>query len=282
MTQTLHGRVALVTSGSSSLGFASARALAQQGHRSPSRAAGGESWKRRRPAGGRGGRGRTFAADVRDAASRAAWSSASGALGPHRHPGRQWWWPPSKPASQAGRGTGDRHPPGPPSSSPPLPPGPPGPGRRWGRIAASTLSRHGRSPTWRSQGVLSPAVIGCSDPVAGGGGGRRDRNAVLPGYTRTERQEELASRVSHRQADRGSRRRLGRQRADRPPGRSQESAPRRLPRLPMPSFVTGQARRSTAATSAACCDHRPASSVRSSLAAARETTPATEQWAIRR
>ncbi len=204
MTETLHGRVALVTGGSSGLGFASARALAEQGARIALSSRGGEKLE---AAGARlaeeGFEVRTFAADVRDGASLAALvESASGALGPIDILVANGGGPPSKPALELEEADWEVAIPLALLFVPRLcrlvVPGMRE--RRWGRIVAiNSVSARQPIPNLALSNALRPAVIGylktLSQEVAMDG---VTVNAVLPGYTRTERQEELAKAASGR------------------------------------------------------------------------------------
>lgn len=198
MTLPLDGRVALLTGGSSGLGFAAARALARQGARIALSSRGGEKLE---AAGARlaqeGTEVRTFAADVRDAASLEALAgNAERALGPIDILVANGGGPTAKPASELEEADWE--------AAIPLVllfvprlcrlvlPGMRE--RRWGRIVAiNSVSARQPIPNLALSNALRPAVLGylktLSQEVAADG---VTVNAVLPGYTLTERQEELA------------------------------------------------------------------------------------------
>jgi 3-oxoacyl-[acyl-carrier protein] reductase len=200
----LTGRVALVTGGSSGLGFAAAQALGRRGARVVIASRGGDKLEAAR---GRlaaaGAEAFAIAADVRDpeALSRLAEETARLA-GPVDVLVANGGGPPAKPALELTEEDwqvaiplaflfvprlcrlvvpGMRE-------------------RRWGRIVAiNSVSSRQPIANLASSNALRPAVLGylktLSQEVAGDG---VTVNAVLPGYTRTDRQEELAAAASAR------------------------------------------------------------------------------------
>lgn len=205
MTLPLAGRVALVTGGSSGLGFAAARSLARQGARIALSSRGGEKLEAaaERLRSEEGVEVRTFSADVREAASLADLVRGTvSALGPVDVLIANGGGPLSKPAADLEDADwevaiplallfvprlcrlvlpGMRQ-------------------RRWGRIVAiNSVSTRQPIPNLALSNALRPAVVGylktLSQEVAAEG---VTVNAVLPGYTRTERQEELAKAASAR------------------------------------------------------------------------------------
>lgn len=204
MTQNLQGRVALVTGGSSGLGYAAAESLARQGARIALSSRGGEKLE---AAGARlaaeGAEVRTFAADIRDAASLAALvEAASDALGPIDILIANGGGPPAKPALELEEADWEIAIPlillFIPRLCKLVLPGMRA--RRWGRIVAiNSVSSRQPIPNLALSNALRPAVLGylktLSQEVAAEG---ITVNAVLPGYTLTERQEELARAASAR------------------------------------------------------------------------------------
>jgi 3-oxoacyl-[acyl-carrier protein] reductase len=197
----LTGRVALVTGGSSGLGFAAARALARRGAHVviASRSGGKLEAARTRLAGQ--APGATIAAvpaDVRDLASlETLVATAERTVGPVDILVPNGGGPPAKPATEVTDEDwqtafelaflfiprlcrlvlpGMRE-------------------RRWGRIVAiNSVSSRQPIPNLGTSNVMRPAVLGylktLSSEVAADG---VTVNAVLPGYTLTERQQELAT-----------------------------------------------------------------------------------------
>jgi 3-oxoacyl-[acyl-carrier protein] reductase len=200
----LDGRVALVTGASSGLGFAAARALARRGARMAIASRGGEKLEAARE------RLRTdasevisVAADVRDADALARLvAEVESRLGPVDVLVANGGGPPSKPALDVTEEDwqvaiplallfvprlcrlvlpGMRE-------------------RGWGRIVAiNSVSARQPIPGLALSNALRPAVLGylktLSQEVAADG---VTVNAVLPGYTLTERQDELANAASAR------------------------------------------------------------------------------------
>lgn len=197
----LQGKIALVTGASSGLGFAAAKALARRGARVALASRGGEKLEQARER--LGGDAVAIPADVRDAA---ALTNLAGEverrLGPVDILVANGGGPPSKPALELTEEDwqvaiplallfvprlcrlvlpGMRE-------------------RRWGRIVAiNSVSTRQPIPGLALSNSLRPAVVGylktLSQEVAADG---ITVNAVLPGYTRTERQEELATAASAR------------------------------------------------------------------------------------
>lgn len=193
----LEGRIALVTGGSSGLGFASARALARRGARVAIASRGGEKLDRARERlAAEGAEVIGLAADIRDADALANLvGEVERWLGPVDILVANGGGPPAKPALDVTEEDwqvaiplvllfvprlcrlvlpGMRE-------------------RRWGRIVAiNSVSSRQPIPALALSNSLRPAVLGylktLSQEVAADG---VTVNAVLPGYTRTERQEEL-------------------------------------------------------------------------------------------
>jgi 3-oxoacyl-[acyl-carrier protein] reductase len=204
MSGDLDGRVALVTGASSGIGFASARALARRGARVAIASRGGEKLERARAAlVGEGFETVAVECDIRFAESlRDAVIAVDKALGPIDVLVANGGGPPSKPALALEDADfeaalplvflfvprlcrlvlpGMRH-------------------RAWGRIVAlNSVSARQPIPNLALSNVFRPAVIGyvktLSQEVAPEG---VTVNAVLPGYTLTERQSELAAAASER------------------------------------------------------------------------------------
>jgi 3-oxoacyl-[acyl-carrier protein] reductase len=197
----LQGRIALVTGGSSGLGFAAARALARRGARVALASRGGEKLDQARER--LGGDAVAIPADVRDAdALTHLVAEVERRLGPVDILVANGGGPPSKPALELTEEDwqvaiplallfvprlcrlvlpGMRE-------------------RRWGRIVAiNSVSTRQPISGLALSNSLRPAVVGylktLSQEVAAEG---ITVNAVLPGYTRTERQEELATAASAR------------------------------------------------------------------------------------
>jgi len=198
----LTGRVALVTGGSSGLGFAAARALARRGAHVVIASRNGEKLEAARTRlAGHASRGATVAAvpaDVRDLASlEALVAAAEETAGPVDILVPNGGGPPAKPATEVTDEDwqnaftlaflfiprlcrlvlpGMRE-------------------RRWGRIVAiNSVSSRQPIPGLATSNAMRPAVLGylktLSSEVAVDG---VTVNAVLPGYTLTERQQELAA-----------------------------------------------------------------------------------------
>jgi 3-oxoacyl-[acyl-carrier protein] reductase len=200
----LSGRVALVTGASSGMGLAAARALARRGARVAIASRGGEKLEAARAAlAGETGEVAAVAADVRDPAALAALVEEVGRrLGPVDVLVANGGGPPAKPATELTEEDwevaiplallfvprlcrlvlpGMRE-------------------RRWGRIVAlNSVSTRQPIPGLALSNTLRPAVVGylktLSQEVAADG---VTVNAVLPGYTRTARQEELSQAASAR------------------------------------------------------------------------------------
>lgn len=197
----LEGKIALVTGASSGLGFAAARALARRGARVALASRGGEKLERARER--LGGEAVAIPADVRDAAALTNLvGEVESRLGRVDILVANGGGPPSKPALELTEEDwqvaiplallfvprlcrlvlpGMRE-------------------RRWGRIVAiNSVSTRQPIPGLALSNSLRPAVVGylktLSQEVAADG---ITVNAVLPGYTRTERQEELATAASAR------------------------------------------------------------------------------------
>lgn len=197
----LQGRIALVTGASSGLGFAAAKALAGRGARVALASRGGEKLEQARER--LGGDAVAIPADVRDAAALTNLvGEVERRLGPVDILVANGGGPPSKPALELTEEDwqvaiplallfvprlcrlvlpGMRE-------------------RRWGRIVAiNSVSTRQPIPGLALSNSLRPAVVGylktLSQEVAAEG---ITVNAVLPGYTRTERQEELATAASAR------------------------------------------------------------------------------------
>jgi 3-oxoacyl-[acyl-carrier protein] reductase len=197
----LQDRIALVTGGSSGLGFAAAKALAHRGARVALASRGGDKLEQARER--LGGNAVAIPADVRDAGALVNLvGEVERRLGPVDILVANGGGPPSKPALELTEEDwqvaiplallfvprlcrlvlpGMRE-------------------RRWGRIVAiNSVSTRQPIPGLALSNSLRPAVVGylktLSQEVASEG---ITVNAVLPGYTRTERQEELASAASAR------------------------------------------------------------------------------------
>lgn len=195
----LEGKIALVTGGSSGLGFASAKALAGRGARVVLASRGGEKLEQASERLG----ATAIPADIRDAdALINLVGEVERRLGPVDILVANGGGPPSKPALDLTEEDwqiaiplallfvprlcrlvlpGMRE-------------------RRWGRIVAiNSVSTRQPIPALALSNSLRPAVVGylktLSQEVAAEG---ITVNAVLPGYTRTERQEELATAASAR------------------------------------------------------------------------------------
>ncbi len=118
--------------------------------------------------------------------------------------------------------------------------------RGWGRIVAiNSVSARQPIPRLALSNTLRPAVLGylktlALEVVTDG----VTVNAVLPGYTRTERQEELATQIA-RQTGRSAEEVLAQQGAEAPIGRMAD--PREIGEViaflcsPAASYLTGQA-----------------------------------------
>lgn len=197
----LQGKTALVTGASSGLGFAAAKALARRGARVALASRGGEKLDQARER--LGADAIAIPADVRDpAALTNLVSEVERRLGPVDILVANGGGPPSKPALELTEEDwqiaiplallfvprlcrlvlpGMRE-------------------RRWGRIVAiNSVSTRQPIAGLALSNSLRPAVVGylktLSQEVAAEG---ITVNAVLPGYTRTERQEELANAASAR------------------------------------------------------------------------------------
>jgi 3-oxoacyl-[acyl-carrier protein] reductase len=203
-TSTLAGRVALVTGASSGLGFAAAAALAQRGARLAIASRSGDKLAAARERlVASGAEVEAIPADVRDADSLVALvAEATRRLGPIDVLVANGGGPPAKPAVELEEADwqvaipltllfvprlcrlvlpGMRE-------------------RKWGRILAiNSVSARQPIPGLALSNALRPAVLGylktLSQEVAADG---VTVNAVLPGYTRTERQDELAAAASAR------------------------------------------------------------------------------------
>jgi 3-oxoacyl-[acyl-carrier protein] reductase len=204
MSEDLAGRVALVTGASSGLGFAAARVLARRGARVVLSSRGGTKLDAARERlAAEGGQVEAVAADVRSPDSLADLvAAAERRLGSVEILVANGGGPPAKPAAELTEEDwaiaiplvflfiprlcrlvlpGMRE-------------------RRWGRIVAiNSISSRQPIPGLASSNALRPAVLGylktLSNEVAAEG---VTINAVLPGYTLTERQEELAAAASQR------------------------------------------------------------------------------------
>ena len=197
----LEGKIALVTGASSGLGFAAARALARRGARVALASRGGEKLDQARER--LGSDSISIPADIRDAdALTNLVGEVERRLGPVDILIANGGGPPSKPALDLTEEDwqiaiplallfvprlcrlvlpGMRE-------------------RRWGRIVAiNSVSTRQPIAGLALSNSLRPAVVGylktLSQEVAADG---ITVNAVLPGYTRTERQEELANAASAR------------------------------------------------------------------------------------
>ena len=200
----LAGRVALVTGASSGLGFAAARALALRGARLAIASRGGEKLESaRQRLAGEGAEVIAVAADVREAESLTRLvEEAERRLGPVDVLVANGGGPPAKPAAEV---TDEDWQIAIPLALLFVPrlcrlvlPGMRE--RRWGRIVAlNSISSRQPIPGLALSNALRPAVLGylktLSQEVAADGVAV---NAVLPGYTRTARQEELAAAAAAR------------------------------------------------------------------------------------
>ncbi len=203
----LAGRVALVTGGSSGMGFAAARALAARGARVALASRGGEKLDRARAAlAGEIGRDddvAAVAADVRDGeALAAAVASVEARLGPVDVLVANGGGPKAAPAAEL---TDEDWQAAIPLALLFVPrlcrlvlPGMRK--RGWGRIVAiNSVSARQPIPGLALSNALRPAVLGylktLAQEVAPDG---VTVNAVLPGYTLTERQDELATAAAER------------------------------------------------------------------------------------
>ncbi|HWM93199.1 MAG TPA: SDR family oxidoreductase [Thermoanaerobaculia bacterium] len=200
----LKGRIALVTGGSSGLGFASAKALARRGARVAIASRGGEKLdKARERLASEGSEVIAVPADIRDADALANLvHEVERRLGPVDVLVANGGGPPAKPAVDTTEEDwqvaiplvllfvprlcrlvlpGMRE-------------------RRWGRVVAiNSVSTRQPIPALALSNSLRPAVVGylktLAQEVAPDG---VTVNAVLPGYTRTERQEELTAAAAAR------------------------------------------------------------------------------------
>jgi 3-oxoacyl-[acyl-carrier protein] reductase len=207
----LAGRVALVTGGSSGMGFAAAKALAARGARVAIASRGGEKLDRARAAladfareeTGRDGEIAAVEADVRDAAALAlAVESVETRLGPIDVLVANGGGPKSAPAAEL---TDEDWEAAIPLALLFVPRLcrlvlPAMRQRRWGRIVAiNSVSTRQPIPGLALSNALRPAVVGylktLAHEVAPEG---VTVNAVLPGYTLTERQDELAAAAAER------------------------------------------------------------------------------------
>lgn len=203
----LAGRAALVTGGSSGLGFAAARALARRGAHVVISSRGGDKLEEARTRlAGHGVPGAIIAAipaDIRDLASlENLVAETERSVGPVDILVPNGGGPPAKPAAEITEEDWQNA----------LPliflfiprlcrlvlPGMRE--RRWGRIVAiNSISSRQPIPNLSISNALRPAVLGylktLSNEVAAEGVAV---NAVLPGYTLTERQDELAAATSAR------------------------------------------------------------------------------------
>jgi 3-oxoacyl-[acyl-carrier protein] reductase len=197
----LNGRIALVTGASSGLGFASARALAKRGARVAIASRGGDKLEQARER--LGSEAISIPADIRDAGALTNLvGEVERRLGPVDILVANGGGPPSKPALDL---TEEDWQIGIPLALLFVPrlcrlvlPGMRE--RRWGRIVAlNSVSTRQPIAGLALSNSLRPAVVGylktLSQEVAADG---ITVNAVLPGYTRTERQEELANAASAR------------------------------------------------------------------------------------
>lgn len=200
----LAGRTALVTGASSGLGFAAAQALARRGARVVIASRGGEKLEvARERLADQGAEVAAVAADVRDAESLAGLVEEAGRrFGPVDVLVANGGGPPAKPAAEVTEEDWQ--------AAIPLAllfvPRlcrlvlPDMRARRWGRIVAlNSISSRQPIPGLALSNALRPAVLGylktLSQEVAAEG---VTVNAVLPGYTRTARQEDLAASASAR------------------------------------------------------------------------------------
>jgi 3-oxoacyl-[acyl-carrier protein] reductase len=203
----LSGRVALVTGASSGMGFAAARALAARGARVAIASRGGEKLDRARATlaaeTGRDADVAAVAADVRDPeALAAAVRGVESRLGPIDVLVANGGGPKAAPAAEL---TDEDWQAAIPLALLFVPRLcrlvlPAMRERRWGRIVAiNSVSSRQPIPGLALSNALRPAVLGylktLSQEVAAEG---VTVNAVLPGYTLTERQDELAAAASQR------------------------------------------------------------------------------------
>lgn len=207
----LAGRVALVTGGSSGMGFAAAKALAARGARVALASRGGEKLDRARATlaalvretTGRDAEIAAVAADVRDAGALAlAVESVERQLGPIGVLVANGGGPKAAPAAEL---TDEDWQAAIPLALLFVPRLcrlvlPAMRARRWGRIVAiNSVSARQPIPGLALSNALRPAVLGylktLAQEVAPDG---VTVNAVLPGYTLTERQDELATAASER------------------------------------------------------------------------------------
>ncbi len=203
----LTGKVALITGGSSGLGFAAAAALAERGARIALASRSEEKLAQARQAlATRGAEVVTLASDVRElAATQTLVEAVEERLGPIDILVANGGGPPAKPALELTEADWQ--------AAIPLAflfvprlcalvlPGMRA--RRWGRILAiNSVSARQPIPGLALSNALRPAVLGylktLSQEVAAEG---ITVNAVLPGYTLTERQEELAAARSARSGE---------------------------------------------------------------------------------
>ncbi len=246
----LEDRVALVTGSSSGLGFAAARALAERGARIALNSRGGDKLERaRRELIDSGAEVIAVTGDVGDADDlEELVSEVEEKLGPIDVLVANGGGPTVKPAIELDESDWEKAIPlvllfVPRLCRLVLP------GMRrcgWGRIVAiNSVSSRQPIPRLALSNALRPAVLGylktLSQEVAGDG---VTVNAVLPGYTQTERQEELAAGIA-KQTGRDAEEILASQGSDAPIGRMAE--PREVGAViaflcsPAASYVTGQA-----------------------------------------
>jgi 3-oxoacyl-[acyl-carrier protein] reductase len=204
MPPDLAGRIALVTGASSGMGRAAARALLRRGARVAIASRGGEKLERARAElAAEGGEVLAVAADIRSADSlRELVRAVEGGLGPIDVLIANGGGPPAKPAIELEDSDWE--------AALPLVflfvprlcrlvvPGMRQ--RRFGRVVAiNSVSARQPIPNLALSNSLRPAVLGylktLSQEVTADG---VTVNAVLPGYTRTERQEELSKAAAER------------------------------------------------------------------------------------